>query len=173
MSEEDWAELREELGLFARHLCGGPHFTRLYSLTRDQGGRRKQTTVLVLLSTSGSARHFAYEPQSGAFVEVESADAVSEYVCGLACWATDLLALFRGEFGPSGICFGRHRRWCLLDGGTPTIEDALWMYQHPLRRPDRFLALYRRLLASEPAEVPRVRAHLDCCAPHAVCNPAA
>jgi hypothetical protein len=64
-----------------------------------------------------------------------------------------LLALFRGEVSPAAVVVGRSRSWRTR---TDASTFNLFEYFHPLRRPERFLALYRGLLAREPKELVKV-----------------
>lgn len=150
------AELSEHLRDFARYLFGGRIFTGLASAA-GHIGRRRTAFALVLLAGGGRRPHvFEYQPESCGFVPVRCDDPPGRYVAGIECWATDLLATLRGELGPSAIVFGRGRAWSFAPRSVPVQLSLLWNFFHPLHRTESFLGLYRRLLALEPARVPRV-----------------
>ena len=61
---------------------------------------------------------------------------------------SSLFALLRGELAPSALCWaGRMRYWNAHAQRLRVSPSELWRFAHPLRRPQRMLALYRRLLA--------------------------
>ena len=151
--------LGEELNGFAAHLCSRQTFRALMSLDgQELGGLRPTFSLVTLCDQEGGAYVYEYDPASCAFVGVEGVDPVADYIGGLECWASDLLAVFRGELAPSAITFGRARSWNALPARCPIDWGELWLYCHPLRRPDRFLRLYRRLLAQCEGVTPCVRA---------------
>ncbi len=155
-------ELLRELDAFAASLYGGTLFRALYSLpAKDLQGKRP-TIVLALRIDDGEGEQafmLEYVPQSCSFVESTVEDPEEAYLGGFECWASDLLATLRGELAPTAVCFGRARLWCTLpEKFDLTLDGPLWMYANPLRRPDRFLALYQQLLAAEPAGTPRIAA---------------
>lgn len=145
-------ELKIELSRFATFLYSSELFRRLYSLTEEDLEGRKPTFALMLLADrEGRAYVFAYEPQSCSFVLVESEDPPSEFLAVYECWASDLLAYLRSELGTNTLTFGRHREWnanpqrFLFD-----LNRLLFVYNHPLRNPNGYLALYRKVLARQP-----------------------
>ena len=118
------------------------------------------THVFAIGVISGSARYvFEYDPSGCRFTRVDKPGPLSAYVAALECHAADLLAYLRCEIMPSALMFGRVRRW---RGGnenfTSAVDQAIWLYAHPLRRPAAYLDLYRSLYAREPKDVPHVRA---------------
>ena len=151
-------ELTGHLGDFARYLYGGPLFTCLYSAAGQIRGRKTTVALVLLAGADRSPYVFEYQPQSCSFISVRCDDPPKRYVAGIECWATDLLAAFRGEVGPMAIAFGRGRTWSFAPEKLPVQLSLLWNYFHPLRRTESFLALYRRLLALEPPHVPQVPA---------------
>ena len=74
------------------------------------------------------------------------------------CWATDLLALVRGEMAPFQVVFGRCREWCALPAlqAVPFLTQGLVTYFHPLRRPASYLSLFRRLVGRPRRVAPRL-----------------
>lgn len=160
IDDDDLDELERELDGFAAFLYARGDFRALYSLTGEAIAGRRPTFALVLLCDAERNGHvYEYRPQRAAFVRAESDDPVADYLGGLECWASDLLALFRGWFSPYAITMGRLRTW-QSDGGAPRpqLTGDLTLYCHPLRRPPVTLRMYRRLLALEPEAVPRVPA---------------
>lgn len=154
------AALERELDDFAAFLYARGDFRTLYSLRGDLIAGRRPTFALVLLcDPERNAWVYEYRPQSAAFVRADSDDPVAEYLGGLECWASDLLALLRGGFSPYALAMGRMRTWQSgPDELHPQLAGDLTLYCHPLRRPAVALAMYRELLALEPAEVDRVPA---------------
>jgi len=147
-------ELRAELADFARFLYGGPVFRSLLSLTAaDVEGRRPALALRLRTDAEGGAMVLRYDPCACAFVPDESADPVAEFASGIECWASDLLALLRGELGPSALCYaGRLRTWNHAAQRLYFSPDTLWVFAHPLRRPAATAALYRRLVAAQPED---------------------
>jgi hypothetical protein len=159
LGREELAELGRELDGFAAHLCSSKLFRGLLSLERGElEGRRPTFSLVALCDTDGGAYVYEYDLASCAFTRVRETDPVADYVGGLECWASDLLALFRGELAPSAISFGRSRVWNALPERCFVGRNELWLYCHPLRRPDRFLRLYREMLRSHAADPVCVRA---------------
>src|SRR5262249_40969248 len=101
---------------------------------------------------------YAYEPSSCSFVSVESEDPAAEFIAVFECWATDLLALFRGRISPTAIDFARHREWNASPETFPfSLNRDLFAYAHPLRHPQRYLELYRQRAAALSPAPPRIR----------------
>jgi hypothetical protein len=152
-------ELEDRLADFALFLYGGPLFRALYSLTVTALPPPVRAAFAIGV-ISGSARYvFEYDPSGCRFARVDKPGPLSAYVAALECHAADLLAYLRCEIMPSALMFGRVRRW---RGGnenfTSAVDQAIWLYAHPLRRPAAYLDLYRSLYAREPKDVPHVRA---------------
>jgi len=151
----DLAGLIEDLADLGRHLYGGPLFRALCSLDAAALGPRRPAFALVLLTGPDRAAYvLEYDPSACAFALADTVDPIEDYVAGMECWGSDLLAAVRGDLAPTAIVFGRNRSWshqprALSINGA----DLFWSFFHPLRRPARFLDLYRRLLA-EPAADP-------------------
>ncbi len=78
----------------------------------------------------------------------------------MECWATDLLAVLRGDLGPIAISFGRSLFWNALPQRFRfELLEELYRFSHPLRRPAAVYRVYERLLqgcaATEPLVLPR------------------
>ncbi len=143
-------QLGVELDLLAAHLCSRRTFRALMSLDpAELDGRRPTFSLVALCDQDGGAYVYEYDPASCAFVGAPGVDPVRDYVGGLECWASDLLAVFRGELAPSAITFGRSRSWNALPNRCEIDWGELWLYCHPLRRPDRFSRFYRMMLAGQ------------------------
>jgi hypothetical protein len=148
LADDDLAELEVGLARFAEYLYGTPIFRRLYSLTLEELGGRKPTFVLMLIVDSErSYLAFEYDPRSCSFQGVAEDSPVQTYVCGLECWATDLLAVFRGEFEPRILSLGHARPWA-ISRDLDLFSQAIWKFFHPLRHPENCLARYRDVLRS-------------------------
>lgn len=153
-------ELLEGLADLGRFLYGGPLFCALHSLGNDDTGDLRPALALRLRSDpAGDAFTLRYEPRACAFVTSTCEDPVGTFVSGIECWASDLLALLRGEIGPSALCYAGHlRTWNHSPSQVYVSPDMLWHFAHPLRRPEAAAALYRRLLATLPETVPQIAA---------------
>jgi hypothetical protein len=158
LSDEELAALGVELDRFAGQLYASALFRQLYSLGRaDTKGRKPTVALMLRAGDDGSAYVFEYQPQACRFVAVAEPDPVTAYLAVYECWAADLLALLRGEVASTTLLFARCRHW----NASPELlgfdfDRYLVEYAHPLRMPERFLALYRRVLAALPDQPPRV-----------------
>lgn len=150
--------LTHELIDFARYLYGTPLFCELHSLPTTLASGASARPCLSLRDDDGGFV-LAYEPSACSFVPHPSADPTQEFAAGLECWASDLLALLRGELGVSALCYaGRLRVWNHSPSQLRISARELWDFGHPLRRPDRAARLYQHLLAAQPDAAPSVRA---------------
>jgi hypothetical protein len=158
LSPSELEQLACELQDFARHLYSSDPFRRLYSLTDDEiRGKKPTFAIIALADAAGGACVFEYQPWACGFTPVETADPVSDYLAVYECWATDLLATLRAEISSFALGFGRYRGWnANPDAFHFTLSTRLFEYAHPLRQPERFLALYRRTLADLAAPSVRV-----------------
>ena len=148
----------EELTDFAHYLYGGPAFRALQSLTSADLGGHRCALALALRRPEGPPFVLRYEPESGAFVRHDGSNPIDEFASGLECWGTDLLGLMQGELGVSALCFaGRMRAWNHAPDQLRWSPHDLWMFGHPLRRPQAAAALYRRLWEQQPEPTTRVR----------------
>jgi hypothetical protein len=152
----DLAALTAELRGFAAFLYASFPFRRLYSLRAADVQGRKPTLAL-WLRAAGGAHVLEYQPQSCAFVPVTSSDPTAEYVAVYECWASDLLALFRAEIASPSLALARCRHYA---AGAELFDLDLYLmqYAHPLRHPERFLALYRRVVAGLGPAAPSIPA---------------
>ncbi|HEU4534645.1 MAG TPA: MBL fold metallo-hydrolase [Polyangiaceae bacterium] len=159
LSPRELDEVRARLGDFAAFLYGGAEFRTLYSAPeRRFEGRRLALAVVLLADEDGGAYVVEYDPTSCTFKSVEVADPAAEYAFGIECWGSDLLEALRGEAGPLGLAFGGARTWSYGPPGFEFSLRSLWAMLHPLRRPNEFLALYRKLAASAGEGPPLLRA---------------
>lgn len=152
------ARIEAGLAELASALVGGPLFRCLHSMMAGESDGRRPTFAFVL--RDGPRRHvFEYVPSACAFHRVDVDDPESEFLLGLECWASDLLRVLRGDFGPIALSFGRARLWnAAPELVADVIFDELSRVSHPLRRPAETLRAYERVLESLPAGRPRVAA---------------
>jgi hypothetical protein len=160
LDDDEFLELLNELSYYAGHLHGGPLYDALYSLApEDIQGRIPSAAFIVLVDRPRRAVVLEYAPERCAFVIAEGIESPDRYVTFTECWGSDLLRVLRGKLPPSAIGFGRSRTWKAVPGAVRIgLLDLLWTYAHPLRRPDRYLSLYRDLLQLESEPPCRVRA---------------
>jgi Beta-lactamase superfamily domain len=159
--DADWPELAAGLARLAEHLYGHYLFRRLYSLDTSALAGRKPTFVWVLrLDAEGGAYALEYDPTGCAFEPTDlPADLEDLRYAGVAtCWATDLLALLRGEFEARAIVKGFHEAWHPSCPLVSLLSDVLWEYFHPLRHPEVTLRRYRTTAAAEAGAPLHVRA---------------
>ena len=137
--------LKRGLDEFAAALVGGGLFKELCSFLEDAAPGRAPTFAFALRRGDGDDRLvYAYSPTDCAFVEGVEAPR-DAYLAGMECWATDLLAVLRGELGPIALTFGRARLWNALPQRFRfDIFQELYRVSHPLRRPAETLRTYRR-----------------------------
>ena len=139
-----------ELADFARHLYAGPVFRALMSLPGEIDGHPPAVGFAVRIGEGESRVQLRYEPSGCCFVR----DDVTPLLAGIEAWASDLLGFVRGELGPSALCYaGRLRQW----SGPPSCPirfpvHELWVFGHPLRRPEQAATLYQRLRTEALAE---------------------
>ena len=147
-----------DLNEFAKALVGGPLFRCLHSMMAGESQGRRPTFAFALRDRA--RRHvFEYVPSSCAFRRVAVDDPESAYLLGLECWATDLLQVLRGDFGPIALTFGRARLWNAAPDVVPDVVfDELSRVSHPLRCPAETLRAYERLWKGVPAPRGRVAA---------------
>jgi len=143
-------ELEQGLAEIADFMYGRQIFRRLYSLRARQLGVRKPTLVWILMADDRVGDFgYEYNPQSASFDSVELDAPFAETYAGIAvCWATDLLALLRGDFEPRVIVRSYVERWMASCDGVSFLRDVLWVFFHPLRRPMQCLRQYRSLAAA-------------------------
>jgi hypothetical protein len=161
VTNEERAELEALLGELAASLVGGAIFKGLCSLLVSELPDRAPTFAFVVRSGEDDQRSvYEYAPTACAFKRAasEGVDAREAYLAGMECWASDLLAVLRGDLGPIALTFGRARLWNALPTrfGFDLFGD-LYRMSHPLRRPAQTLAMYERLYAESAGTVPVVR----------------
>ncbi len=119
---------------------------------------RTPTFAFALRTGDGPAERtltFSYEPTACRFAQSISETPRGTYLAGLACWATDLLAVLRGELGPIALTFGRARLWNALPQRFHfDIFGELNRVSHPLRRPAESARTYERLWQNCPKADP-------------------
>ncbi len=143
----------------AATLVGGILFRSLHSLLTVMTAGRKPTFALSLRDgTDGATHRFAYDANDCAFVACGPGAPQAVYLAVMECWATDLLAVLRGELGPITLAYGRARFWNAMPHGFRfDLFEAMYRMSHPLRRPAAFLKTYRGLMERHAAATPRVR----------------
>ena len=152
------ARIQEGLDELARALVGGPLFRCLHSMMAGESEGRRPTFAFALRD-GPRLRVFEYVPSACTFRPVDVEDPESAYLLGLECWATDLLRVLQGDFGPIALTFGRARLWNAAPDFVPdVIFDELSRVSHPLRRPEETLRVYERLWKSVPTARTRVAA---------------
>jgi len=156
LTAADLRELDAHLQDLARSLYGSSFFRWLMSL---DGARlpspRRGLALRLLFGPEGVARLWSYDPCGCAFVEEPSdGDARASHRTGLTCWASDLLAVFRGECDVRALGLGHLRAWGTDRRPLDVFLRVLVVYFHPLRHPGPRLRLYRAMWATvrdEPA----------------------
>ena len=149
--------LAARLTELAASLVGGPVFKSLHSLLASELPDR--TPTFAILARSGAGHHgFAYAPTRCTFEPIADAGEAT-YLAGLACWATDLLAVLDGALGPIALTYGRARLWNALPGRFHfDLFGELYRVSHPLRRPAEYARTYDRAWRAVAATVPSIRA---------------
>jgi L-ascorbate metabolism protein UlaG (beta-lactamase superfamily) len=162
--------LSAALDEFARFLYGSSVFTETYLLDTDATGGRRPTMAFVLsdgddAEPSGVATVWAWDASGCRFVPESSSRPEEEFVAGARCWASDLLAVLTVEMPAASLTLGRLNGWNAVPSRLRfDLPNLLHMFCHPLRAPERFLALYRGLVtgaspllaaAAESANSPR------------------
>jgi L-ascorbate metabolism protein UlaG (beta-lactamase superfamily) len=150
LDEAARAALPAALDEFARFLYGSSLFTETYLLDTDATGGRRPTMAFVLYEGDDVAV-WAWDASGCRFVPETSAHPEDQFVAGARCWASDLLAVLTVEMPAASLTLGRLSAW----NAAPSrlrfdLPNLLHMFCHPLRAPERFLALYRELLTGAP-----------------------
>ena len=145
LEEAEREQLKAGLSEFAASLVGGTIWKGLHSLLEDAVEGHTPTFALVLRhGADGVTLVYEYVPSECAFRPGKAA-ARESYLAGMECWATDFLAVLRGELGPIALTFGRARLWNALSAGFRfDIFGELYRMSHPLRRPAEYLRTYQR-----------------------------
>ncbi|UJR84380.1 MBL fold metallo-hydrolase [Sandaracinus amylolyticus] len=147
--------LERALGELARFLYASPLFCELYLLDATATGGRRPTFALELLEEGGSTV-WIWDPPGCRFVREALPSPERSVVAGARCWASDLLAVLEVEMPAASLTMGRLAAWNAAPSALRfDLANVLHVYCHPLRAPDRFLALYRQLVRGA---APQVRA---------------
>ena len=102
---------------------------------------------------------FEYVPTRCGFAHTDGANPRTDYLAGLECWASDLLAVLEGALGPIALTYGRARLWNALPQRFHfDIFGELYRVSHPLRRPDEYARTYQRAWQAVAATVPTIAA---------------
>lgn len=150
-------ELDQQLAAFARFLYGGPLFRAIFSLGARASSGGTGNTFAISAISGASSHVFEYDPAAGRFRRLSKPASLTEYAVGLECYATDLLEFLQGKLAPSALMFGRARRWRgSSENTTAALDNAIWLYGHPLRRQAEYAALYDAIYAAEPGVVDHV-----------------
>lgn len=164
LDDDARAALARALDEFARFLYASSLFAEAYMLDANATGGRRATMAFVPLegddvtsAHAGGHTVWAWDPNGCRFVRESSPRPEEEFVTGVRCWASDLLAVLEVEMPAASLTMGRLAGW----NAAPSrlrfdLPNLLHMFCHPLRSPDRFLGLYRALVRGEPS---LVRAH--------------
>lgn len=160
LSKKEESELETGLQAFAEFLYGSPLFKALYSQTPESGGRCSPAFLLLLIAgLDRSAYALEYRPTECAFQSVSPNDPFEEYLCGVECWATDLVASFRGDFEPRILSLGHSRWWSHSKAIPDPFVHVIWPFFHPLRWPSECLVRYRAQLSSMPTPKTTIPKH--------------
>lgn len=142
LDDDAWRDLEALLGELAGQLVGGAVMRGLCSLLESETDRA--CTFAFVLRDDRGDRTFAYDLTTCAFVPSEQPPAA--FLAGLACWASDLRAVLRGELGPIALTFGRARLWNALPARFHfDVFSDLHRVSHPLRRPAASARTYERI----------------------------
>jgi len=157
MESAEYAILEQGLQEFAGSLVSGTIFRGLHSLLDDQAKGRIPTFAVALRdSRAGERRVYEYVSSGCAFLRGTS-NAEETYLAGIECWATDLLAILKGELGPIALSFGRARLWnALSEQFLFDFFGDLYRMSHPLRRPAEYLRTYQRLWTKSANTAPTI-----------------
>jgi hypothetical protein len=158
LDDAEHEQLRRGLDELAAALVGGMTFRGLHSLLEDTLEDRAPTFALVLRHGTADQRLvYAYAP-SGCTFTPGVAEARDAYLAGLECWATDLLAVLRGDLSPIALTYGRARIWNALPERVRfDIFQELYRVSHPLRRPAETLRMYQRIWKQSAGASPSIR----------------
>ncbi|MBV1858811.1 MAG: hypothetical protein KUG77_10395, partial [Nannocystaceae bacterium] len=144
----DEARLEAELQPFARFLFARGIFAQVHSLPRSDA-------LAFAVHTESSPVVLAYRSAAGGFERVTVADPFTHFLSGFECWAADLLALLEGRLAASALCYtGRLRCWNRSPQRLRVSPQLLWLFSHPLHRPELARGLYEHVAAScGPVEI--------------------
>jgi hypothetical protein len=159
LAETELALLHDRLGEFAGALVGSNLFRHLYSLLEIEGGGRKGTFVFVLRQGENVAPWvFVYDPSACSFALTQVANPQNEFIAGMECWATDLLAVLSGDMADIALLFGRAKLWNALPNRFNfDLFGELQRISCPLRRPAAWLRHYQQIWQSCIEVTPTIR----------------
>lgn len=142
LDDDGWSSLEAGLRELARFLYGREFFVAAHSVASVD------SFLGLFLHDDGGDRTYAWSPPAGTFVRSKDV----AFQCRLRLWATDLHGLFEGRLGPSALCYtGRLRCTNRAPRVLRVSPQLLWMFAHPLHRPDVARRLYD---ASAPEALP-------------------
>ncbi len=152
LSTAELSRLAAGLDAFARFCFGRRVFAQMHSLPgRDP--------LAFVLHTPTEPLVFAYRPASASFERVVESDPFHRFTSGFECWAADLLALLDGRLGASALCYsGRLRCWNGAPNRLRVSPQLLWLFSHPLHRPEVARSLYEHVAAAVQPCAETVRA---------------
>ncbi|HYD48901.1 MAG TPA: MBL fold metallo-hydrolase [Terriglobales bacterium] len=163
LTVEARAALADALGEFARYLYGSTLFQEMYLLDADAlGGRRGAIAIVAIEGDDAATAHdrggevWVWDPTGCCFVAEARSGQEQDLVAGVRCWAADLLAVLTARMPAASMTVGRMSGWNWAPAQLRfELPNLIHMYCHPLRMPDAFLELYRRLRSGAS---PRLRA---------------
>src|SRR2546428_29191 len=157
MESAEYAMLEQGLQEFAGSLVSGSIFRGLHSLLDDQAKGRIPTFAVALRDSHAGERRVYEYVYSACAVLRGTSNAEETYLAGIECWATDLLAVLKGELGPIALSFGRARLWnALSEQFLFDFFGDLYRMSHPLRRPAEYLRTYQRLWTKSANPAPTI-----------------
>ncbi len=143
LSGPEWRELEGALDGFARALYGGPVFERLLRLApADVAPARPE--VAFVLHDGAETKVRAYDPRAARFVPSQGAP--EQFAACVEAHARTALEALTVSRTPAYTVFGKMRFHQVSGARGLDVDMALYVYLHPLRHPDAFLAAYRRQL---------------------------
>ncbi|MBK7859919.1 MAG: MBL fold metallo-hydrolase [Archangiaceae bacterium] len=147
LSSEEQLELERALDGFAQALYGGPVFEALLELDPEKVAPARAAVGFVVrdLHQRGDRVTFVYQPRAARFTR--GSGAPTELAACIEATARDALQALTVQRTPSYAVFGRMRFHQARGAHAVGLDMALYVYLHPLRHPDAFLAAYRRQLA--------------------------
>jgi hypothetical protein len=157
-AEQD--ELLDGIAELAKFIYGRTLFQAIHGLHHAALRGRKPTFAWLVMTGEDEGIALEYAPEACAFVEAEADtpdELVQRYAGFVACWASDVLCLLRGDVDPRHVTSRFREEW-IHGFGASFFRDVVWNYFHPLRHPQQVLAAYRRVLAEEPEVTTRIRA---------------
>ncbi len=157
LDDTERAALGGALHAFAEFLYASPLFLETYVLDAAALAGRRPTMAFVLREEDGGSAAeivWAWDPNACTFIREACERPEEVFVAGARCWASDLLAVLQVEMPAASLTVGRLSGWNAAPARLRfDLPNLLHVYCHPLRAPDRFLALYRGLVRGQPSMV--------------------